>query len=134
MELYVLTGIGTYWHVLACFDPFGLWMRRRRRKRNLLFISTIFLTDITQFEFPDTFAVPWLAQFVLTFDQSQTFAKITHRRQKTHNFFVKIWQIWSKNSLSCRKMLEAKKNSEKDNKKLKKDNKKLMKWKKLKKL
>ena len=38
-------------------------------------ISTIFLTDITQFEFPDTFAVPWLAQFVLTFDQSQHLQK-----------------------------------------------------------
>ena len=60
--------------------------------------------------------------------------KKTHRRQKTHNFFVKIWQIWSKNSLSCRKMLEEKKNSEKGNKKLKKDNKKLIKWKKLKKV
>ena len=34
-----------------------------------------FLTDITQFEFPDTFAVPWLAQFVLTFDQSQHLQK-----------------------------------------------------------
>ena len=42
-------------------------------------------------------------------------------------FFVKIWQIWSKNSWSCRKKLEEKKNSEKENKKLKKDNKKLIK-------
>ena len=47
--------------------------------------------------------------------------------KKLKQFFVKIWQIWSKNSLSCRKMLEEKKNSEKDNKKLKKDNKKLIK-------
>ena len=34
-----------------------------------------FLTDITQFEFPDTFAASWLAQFVLTFDQSKHLQK-----------------------------------------------------------
>ena len=38
-------------------------------------ILTIFLTDMTQFEFPDTFAVPWLAQFILTFAQSQHLQK-----------------------------------------------------------
>ena len=134
MELYVLTGICTYWHVLACFDPFGLWMRRRRRRRNLRnIISTIFwqispnLNFLTLLQCPD-----WPNLFWLLINLS--ICKKTHRRQKTHNFFVKIWQIWSKNSLSCRKMLEEKKNSEKDNKKLKKDNKKLIKWKKLKKV
>ena len=34
-----------------------------------------FLTDIAQFEFPDTYALPWLAQLVLTFDQSQHLQK-----------------------------------------------------------
>ena len=47
--------------------------------------------------------------------------------KKLKQFFVKIWQIWSKNSPSCRKMSEEKKNSEKDNKKLIKDDKKLIK-------
>ena len=131
---YVLAGIGTYWHVLACFDPFGLWMRRRRRRnlRNLLFRPFFWqiwpnLNFQTLLQCPD-----WPNLFWLLINLS--ICKKTHRRQKTHNFFVKIWQIWSKNSLSCRKMLEEKKNSEKDNKKLKKDNKKLIKWKKLKKV
>ena len=127
MELFLCTGRN--WPILAWFDPLGLWMRRRNL-RNLLFRPFFWqiwpnLNFQTLLQCPD-----WPNLFWLLINLS--ICKKTHRRQKTHNFFVKIWQIWSKNSLSCRKMLEEKKNSEKDNKKLKKDNKKLIKWKKLK--
>ena len=47
--------------------------------------------------------------------------------KKLKQFFANIWQIWSKNSPSCRKMSEEKKNSEKNNKKLIKDDERLIK-------
>ena len=133
MELFLCTGRN--WHILACtglFWPFWLMNEEEEEKKKFeeSTILTIFLQISPNLNFQTLLQCPdWPNLFWLLINLS--ICKKTHRRQKTHNFFVKIWQIWSKNSLSCRKMLEEKKNSEKDDKKLKKGNKKLIIWKKL---